>query len=75
MMMASVGSIEPFNLDSGKLWSQCIERFECFFEANDIDAAKQRAVLLSGIRAAGYKLLWNLCCPEKQSDKTYAVLV
>ena len=47
---------------------------ECFFEANDIGAAKQRAVLLSGIGAAGYKLFAELVLPEKPTDKTYAVL-
>ena len=73
--MATIGSVEPFNPDSGELWSQYVEKDECFFEANDIGAAKQRAVLLSGIGAAGYKLLRNLCCPEKPTDKTYAVWV
>ena len=75
--MARIGIMEPFNLDSGELWSQYVERLERFFVANDIGVAKQRAVLLSGIaiRAAGYKLLQNLCCPEKPTDKTYAVVV
>ena len=73
--MATIGSVEPFNPDSGELWLQYVERLECFFEANDICAAKQHVVLLSGIGAAGYKHLWNLCCAEKPTDKTYAVLV
>ena len=49
---------------------------EYFFEANNIDSAeKRRAVLLSVIGSATYKILRNLLSPVKPGDKSYDQLV
>ena len=57
-------------------WLQYIERLEHFFAANGIDdAAKKRAVLLSVVGAATYKILRSIVSPSKPGEKSYAELV
>ena len=47
-----------------------------FFQANDIDdTEKKRAVLLSVVGPATYKLLRSLLAPAKPGDKNYGELV
>ena len=44
--MANHGKLEEYHPQ--EVWSQCIERLELYFEANEVDNAnKQRAILLS----------------------------
>lgn len=51
-------------------WLQYVERLEHFFAANSVvDADKKRAVLLSVVGAATYKIL------RKPGEKSYAELV
>ena len=60
-------------------WPQYVERLEQFFEANDLTgeskAVKRRAMFLSVIGSAPYKLLRNLIALTKPTDKTLEELV
>ena len=57
-------------------WTQYVERLEHYFVANGIsDAAQKKAILLTVIGAAAYKLLRNLVAPEKPGDKEYLALL
>lgn len=63
-MAATLGRIEEY--DGSSDWDQYIERLENFFLANDIDVdGKQRAVFLSVVGPATYKILRNLITPAK----------
>ena len=74
--MATVfGKIEEFD-SSQENWPQYMERLGYFFNANDIESAeKKRAVLLTVIGAATYKLLRSLVAPSKPGEKTYQELI
>ena len=57
-------------------WPQYVERLRFFFIANSITTAeKKRAVFLSVVGAATYKVLRNLISPELPSEKSYDELV
>ena len=70
----TLGRIEEF--DGTSDWDQYVERLENFFLANDIDVdEKQRAVFLSVVGPATYKILRNLITPAKPVEKTLAELI
>ena len=50
------------------------ERLEQYFIANDVAAAKQKAVFLSVIGAETYDLLKNIIAPDKPIDKDFVFL-
>lgn len=52
-------------------WELYAERLELYFEANDIPENKQVAVLLTKISPDTYKLVRNLCAPDKPKYKTH----
>nr|XP_046478641.1 uncharacterized protein K02A2.6-like [Neodiprion pinetum] len=56
-------------------WEMYTERLELYFVANDVRAEKQAAVLLTKISPNTYKLVRDLCAPEKPSTKTFEELV
>ena len=57
-------------------WIQYTERLQYFFSANEIENdVKKRAILLTVIGPAAYKLLRNLVAPERLEDKSYDELV
>ncbi|KMQ84553.1 hypothetical protein RF55_17561 [Lasius niger] len=56
-------------------WELYTERLELYFVANDIEDEKQVAVLLTKISPETYKLVTNLCAPNKPKDKTFNELV
>ena len=71
----TLGSVDEFDGTKDD-WLQYIERLEHFFAANGIDdAAKKRAVLLSVVGAATYKILRSIVSPSKPGEKSYAELV
>ena len=75
IMMATFGKIDEFDA-SKEEWSQYVERLTQFFLANGIDEAeKKRAVFLSVIGPATFKLLRNLLAPEKPGEKAYDALI
>ena len=76
--MATTGMLGRVNkfVSSRDDWPQYVERLEYFFVANGItDAGKKRAVLLSIMGAAIYKMLRNILSLVKLGEKTYAELV
>ena len=77
-MAATFGNIGEFEA-SKEQWTQCIERLEHFFIANGItgaEAAEQkRAIFLTAIGPAAYRLLRNLVAPDKLGEKSYENLV
>lgn len=48
---------------------------ELYFIAHDVKIEKQMAVLLTKINAEAYKLIRDLCAPEKPASKTFAEIV
>ena len=67
----TVGEFDPTLED----WSSYTEQLQLYFTANDVEEAKQKAILLSGCGVATYRLIKNLTAPEKPTDKTFAQLV
>ena len=74
-MVSTLGKAEEF--DSVKEeWSQYTERLDHFFEANSITMSdKKRAVFLSVVGPATYKILRNLISPVKPKEKSYEDIV
>lgn len=56
-------------------WDTYTERLELYFLANDTPVGKQAAVLLTKISAETYKLVRDLCAPNKPSTKTFDEIV
>lgn len=54
-------------------WETYAERLELYSLANDIQAGKQAAVLLTKINPETYSLARDLCTPDKTSKKTQLV--
>ena len=74
-MAGTLGRVEEFDSNKDD-WQQYVERLEHFFQANDVDGAEnKRAVFLSVIGSATYKILRNLLSPAKPGEKSYADLV
>ncbi|KAL7307755.1 hypothetical protein TKK_0000427 [Trichogramma kaykai] len=67
--MAAEATKLEFCLDKGD-WETFIERLENYFEAKDVPTAKQVPVLLMRLDDGAYKLIRDLCAPEKPKDKT-----
>ena len=66
-----LGKIDKFDRHKEE-WLQYVERLGLFFIANSITTAeKKRAVFLSVVGAATYKVLRNLISPELPSEKSY----
>ena len=69
------GQVNPFDREKEE-WPQYVERLDYFFVANGItEAVKKRAILLTVVGPATYKLLRNLVAPAKPDEKTYKELV
>ncbi|UYV72333.1 K02A2.6-like [Cordylochernes scorpioides] len=68
--------IEKFD-ETTESWERYTERLEYFFEANNIDQNKKKAIFLTLLTPTVYNLLYDLCIPKKLSDveNTYPVLV
>lgn len=74
-MNVTVGNLSAFD-SKEQTWEEYCEILDQFFEANGIDDGdKQRAVLISVVGPATYKLIRNLVSPDKPSTKTYAQIV
>ncbi|UYV73726.1 K02A2.6-like [Cordylochernes scorpioides] len=69
-------TIEKFE-ETTESWERYTERLEYFFEANNIDQNKKKAIFLTLLTPTVYNLLYDLCIPKKLSDveNTYPVLV
>ena len=70
-----LGHIEEFD-DNKDDWSQYVEHLEHFFFKNSLqDEGKKRAVFLSVMGAAMYKVFRRIVTPDKPGDKRYTALV
>ncbi len=56
-------------------WPEYAERFEQFFDANDIAVDKKKSIFLSTIGPMAYHTLGNLVAPRKPQEETYANLL
>ena len=72
--MTLIGNIGEF-VESHESWTQCIERMEQFFTANDIPNAKKVPVLLATVGPAVFHIMGNLVTPAKPSTKSFVKLV
>ena len=77
-MAATLGKIDPCDPEVER-WPEYVERLDQYLEANDIvgegKEAKRRAVLISVMGPAAYKLARNLLSPVKPTEKTYEDIV
>ena len=74
-VITTFGKIDEFD-SACEDWPQYEEQLGHFFTANSIDNAdKKRAVFLTIIGAATYKLLRTLVSPSKPGEMTYTDLV
>lgn len=55
-------------------WEIFIERLEILFVAKDIKDEKRAAIMLTRLDEDAYKLIKNLCTPEKPATKSYEEL-
>ena len=68
-MASQHGYIREFHPESDSIKSY-LEQAQLYFEANDVAADKQVAVLLSSIGAPTYSLITDLAAPGLPIDKT-----
>ena len=69
--MANHGTIGEFK-SAQEDWQSYVERLQPYFTANDVtNTGKQRAILLSSVGPATYRLIRNLLAPDKPTDKTF----
>ncbi|XP_062582729.1 uncharacterized protein K02A2.6-like [Saccostrea cucullata] len=69
-----IGKIEPFD-ETIESWESYVERFEQYFEVNEIDPGKKVSSLLCLIGGKLYSLLRDLTFPDKPATRTYQELV
>ena len=75
MMATLFGNVQEYDSEKEE-WSQYAERLEHFFLASKVeDAERKRAILLSVMGPACYRLLRSLVAPVKPSEKMYKELV
>ena len=70
--MPLLGHLEEFCMESGNI-STYLDRVEQFFIANDIRCGNQtkcKAIFLSAIGEKTYRVLEDLCIPQKPDDKS-----
>ena len=72
-MAAIIGNLGPFDEKSEK-FSDYADRFEAYVAANDIDDDKIVNVFLAVIGPDAYKLLKNLCDPDRPNRKMFTRL-
>src|SRR5436190_2204509 len=68
-----IGQPNEFNPITDE-WTIFVRRLSAFFEANDVPDNKKKSILLSLVNQEAYKLLIDLCTPERPEDKTYEEL-
>ncbi|KFD49840.1 hypothetical protein M513_09307 [Trichuris suis] len=74
--MATVGCIDPFDVDQPASWDAYVERLKFFFEANGIaDDGKKRATLLSVCGLPALSIAKSVVSPKSLSDVSYDYIV
>ncbi len=67
--MSQYGKITAYRAEEESITAY-LERVELYFQANEVDAAKQVPILLSSIGAKTYELLRSLTAPKAPKEKT-----
>lgn len=68
--MALIGELPRFWSDNDD-WQVFTERLEQFFEINDVEDSKKRAILITCIGDNVYKTLRDVCHPALPKEKTF----
>ncbi|XP_074037223.1 uncharacterized protein [Leptinotarsa decemlineata] len=55
-------------------WVIYKRRLDNYFQVNDIDDDKKKAILLNALDEDSYKLIYNLCLPKFPEEKSYQQL-
>ena len=71
--MSQYGKINAYRAEEESITAY-LECIELYFQANDVDTAKQVLILLSSIGAKTYELLRSLTAPKVPKEKTPAKL-
>ena len=75
-MAGIIGTLDKFEINGTEPFTVYLERLELFCEANGItEAAKKKAVFLSGVGIDTYKLVRNLCTPAEPKTKSLAEII
>lgn len=69
----NVANIRSYNV--GDDWEIFTERLEQFLLANKVEEARKVSVLLTSINEDVYKILRNICHPERPSSKSFEELI
>jgi len=70
--MATYGTVGEFNAASGtETWSRYVERLSQYFEANEINDERKRAILNSVVGPSTYELFSKLLAPQKPTEATF----
>lgn len=69
-----IGNLPYFSMGYSD-WHVYCERLEQYFEVNDIDAEKRRALLLTSLDETVYKTLRDVCHPSLPKERTYDELL
>lgn len=73
-MSSYVGTLPHFETGFSD-WQVYTERLEQYFDVNNIDADKKKALLLTSIDEEIYKTLRDVCHPVLPKTKTYSELI
>lgn len=74
IMSGIIGNVGEFDQNE-ETWDSYIERFELFLSCNEIGSTKKVSTLLTVVGVKTFKLLRDLCTPDKPSSKSYDDLV
>ncbi|XP_051160722.1 uncharacterized protein LOC127281179 [Leptopilina boulardi] len=70
----SIGRIESFN-EKNESWTNYVERFELYCEANDVPMQKKTIIFLTAIGSKMYNILCDICSPDKPRNQNYEKLI
>lgn len=73
-IMSLIGEIPTF-YPYGDDWQVYTERLEQFFELNDVNDDKKKAILITTSNSEVYKILRDVCHPVLPKDKTFDELI
>ncbi|XP_031344038.1 uncharacterized protein LOC116171379 isoform X2 [Photinus pyralis] len=68
----NISNIKTFNI--GDDWEIFVERLDQYLIANRVEEERKGSILITSVSEEVYKIMKNLCYPEKPFNKTYAAL-
>lgn len=66
----AVGRIEPFD-EKIESWTNYVERFELYCEANDVPPQKKTVMFLTVMGSKMYNIFRDICSPEKPRHQSF----